>query len=170
MKPLNEQINPKFVRQAKRLSKVTQILKNMLPVECHNHVQVGSINRQILTLICDSPVWTTRLRQLSPQILQYINENKADLSEYLESPSSFHSNNSYSQPDGKPLIHHIQINTRFSKREDISDKRIPKIRQARPVLSQQSARLLAQSADDIKHERLKASLKKLARHAAVDND
>ena len=78
MKPLNEQIDPEFMIQAKKLAQYTQLLQKILPIECRNHVQVANIRNQNLMLITDSPVWTTRLRQLCPQILQFIRENSVN--------------------------------------------------------------------------------------------
>ena len=81
MKRLNEQISSKFANQAKKLDQYTRILQKVLPIECREHVQVANIRQQNLILITDSPVWTTRLRQLSPTILQFIRENGNGLAE-----------------------------------------------------------------------------------------
>ena len=59
MKPINEQINPNILIQAKKLTQFMQLLQNILPIECRNHVQVANIRNQNLMLITDSPVWTT---------------------------------------------------------------------------------------------------------------
>ena len=145
MKSFNEQINPDFLIQAKKLYKITQLLHNILPIECRNHVQVANIRNQNLMLITDSPVWTTRLRQLSPQILQYLKENI---------PSN----------EKAQIIHHVQISTRyFSANNDTLEtakKNIHKLE-----ISEKTANLLSQSANSINHQQLKTALLKIARHA-----
>lgn len=169
MKSLTEQIHPNIVRQAKKLSKITQFLHIFLPVECHQHVRVGGINRQVLTLISDSPVWTTRLRQLSPQMLKHLNENKNALADCIDA-APFQTNTNHSPSDAQLLIQHIQVNTRFSNHRESAEERVKRVRSKRPAFSQGSAMILSRAADDIKHERLKASLKKLAGHASFDDN
>jgi hypothetical protein len=146
MKPINEQFKPEFLVQAKKLAYFTQLLHSILPVECRGHVTVANVRNQNLMLITDSPVWTTRLRQLSPQILQFIRKNTAN-----------NSNN-------KEQIHHVQITTRYqasspdqqqAKKKDKSDLQI----------SDKTSSMLLQSADSIQHQQLKASLLRLARHS-----
>ena len=158
MKPLNEQINPKFLIQAKKLAEYTQLLQQILPIECRNHVEVANIRNQNLMLITDSPVWTTRLRQLSPQILQHIRENSA--------------NTDTSSPKAQ-IIHHIQISTRYNaakagqydsrQQQAASEKK----RQA-PQISERTAELLSQSASSINHPQLKMALLKIASHGNPD--
>ena len=144
MKPINAQINPKFVIQANKLAKYTRLLRHILPIECHQHVQVANIRNQNLMLITDSPVWTTRLRQLSPKILQFIRDNSITNNE-------------------TPMIHHVQISTRYQ----ISAADAPQAPQIknrpRPKLSEKSAELLSQSASSIEHQELKTALLKLSR-------
>jgi len=147
MKPINEQINPKFVIHAKKLAYFTRLLHKILPVECRNHVEVANIRNQNLMLITDSPVWTTRLRQLSPQILQFIRKNTP--------------NGNYNK---EQIIHHVQISTRYKssssdKRQAIEQKRKHKLQ-----ISEKTATMLSQSADSIQHQQLKAALLRIAKH------
>ena len=116
MKPINEQINPNILIQAKKLTQFMQLLQNILPIECRNHVQVANIRNQNLMLITDSPVWTTRLRQLSPQILQYIQENT--------------SSNKKTE-----IIHHIQISTRYHSTTSSAQTGIPEKNLNKPMSS-----------------------------------
>ena len=81
MKPINEQINADFVKQAQKLSQYKHLLSGILPIECRNHVEVANFRNQNLMLITDSPVWTTRLRQLSPQLLDFIRKNTQEADE-----------------------------------------------------------------------------------------
>jgi hypothetical protein len=146
MKPINEQINPKFVIQAKKLAQITRLLRPVLPVECHNHVQVANIRDQNLMLITDSPVWTTRLRQLSPQILQFLHDNPLDTGETEQQ-----------------IIHHVQISTRYSPTSD-KQQTLNKNKRQKLCISEKTATVLSQSANSIQHPQLKSALLKIARH------
>ncbi|MCK5395580.1 MAG: DUF721 domain-containing protein [Gammaproteobacteria bacterium] len=152
MKPINEQINPKFVQQAKKLAQYTRILHQILPIECRNHVQVANIRQQNLMLITDSPVWTTRLRQLSPQILQFLREN----------------NTNAITSDNTQIIHHIQISTRYQSNGTREQQAHAKKKQDRPAISEKTANLLSQSASSIGDQRLKDALLRVASHGHTD--
>jgi hypothetical protein len=160
MKPLSEQIAPKFISQAKKLAQYTQLLQQILPIECRNHVEVANIRNQNLMLITDSPVWTTRLRQLNPQILQFIRENSV---------------NTDSSSNKAQIIHHIQISTRYNPanasqaqtpQQQVSSER----KQQRPHISEKTAELLSQSANSIDHQALKSALLRVARHVSPDDN
>jgi hypothetical protein len=153
MKSINEQINPKFVIQAKKLAKYTQLLHKILPVECHNHVEVANIRDQNLMLITDSPVWTTRLRQLSPQILQFIRTH---------TPDNEASDNNANRAQ---IIHHIQISTRYHGSNGKELQTLNKKNRHKMQISEKTATMLAQSADSISHPQLKSALLKIASHA-----
>jgi len=149
MKLINEQISPEIVIQAKKLARFTQLLHNILPVECRNHVEVANIRNQNLMLITDSPVWTTRLRQLSPQILQYIQENSTDT-------DTGGCNNQ--------VIHHVQIRTRYSAAGNDEQHASKIAKKPVPRISEKTAKLLSQSANSIDSEKLKTALLKISKH------
>ncbi|RKZ68404.1 MAG: hypothetical protein DRQ44_04460 [Gammaproteobacteria bacterium] len=151
MKSINDQINPEFVIQAKKLAQFSRLLHRILPPECHGHVEVANIRDQNLMLITDSPVWTTKLRQLSPQILQFLQSNTAG------------------DASKSPVIHHVQISTRYhapdsSRQQALNKKDLHKLQ-----ISEKTATMLAQSADSIEHEPLRSALLKLASHANKQN-
>ena len=148
MKSINEQINPKFVIQARKLAQFTRLLHKILPVECHDHVEVANIRDQNLMLITDSPVWTTRLRQLSPQILQFIRTN---------TPGN--------DADRAQIIHHIQISTRYHASNSEKQQALNKKNQHKLQISEKTATMLSQSADSIDDPQLKSALLKIASHA-----
>ena len=122
------------------------LLHNILPIECRNHVQVANIRNQNLMLITDSPVWTTRLRQLSPQILQYIQENSTDSGQ-------------------TQIIHHVQISTRYHSADNGTHSTAARKNLHKPEISEKTASLLAQSANCISHLQLKKALLKIAAHS-----
>ncbi|NOR43752.1 MAG: DUF721 domain-containing protein [Gammaproteobacteria bacterium] len=148
MKPINEQISSKFIAQARKLDQYTRILHQILPIECRNHVQIANIRQQNLMLITDSPVWTTRLRQLSPQILQFLRENTAE--------------------DGQ-IIHHVQISTRYQNNNVREQKALAEKNRLKPSISETTANLLSQSANSIDDQQLKEALLRVASHSTADN-
>lgn len=175
MKTINEQINPAFISQAKKLTQIKRLLDQILPVDCHIHYQVANIRQQILMLITDSPVWTTRLRQLSPKILQYINENSQKFETCLnihkqstKGASSLQNDSNHDLKtnivrNSKPIIHHIQITTRYHSQNN-GNNNLKRQNTSKPEISNKTAELLSQSANSIEHPHLKNALKKLAQH------
>ncbi len=159
MKPLNEQINPKIVTKVRKLTQYTHLLHKILPIECRQHVEVANIRNQILMLIADSPVWTTKLRQLSPQILQFLRDN----------PLQSELGPEHTAPIQEPLIHHIQISTRYNaaqvNQSTCSQRLSDRKKKKKLQISEKTAEVLAQSADSISHPQLKASLLKIASHS-----
>ena len=147
MKPINEQINPNFVAQAQKLAEYTRILHKILPIECRNHVKVANIRQQNLILITDSPVWTTRIRQLSPQILEFLRQNETSLS-----PAG-----------GAKIIHHVQVTTRYQSTAD-NNQQLPAKSASKRAISEKTATLLSQSANSMKDQRLKDALLRVAKH------
>lgn len=154
MKPINEQINPNFIIQAKKLAKYTRLLREILPADCFEHVQVANIRDQNLILITDSPVWTTRLRQLSPQILQHVHK------------SAQKHNASGNQT---AIIHHVQIRTRYQTSNEEKQQSLSKRHHPLPPISDNTAELLSQSASSINDPQLKTALLKLAGNLARRN-
>lgn len=146
MKTINQQINPNFVKQVKKLTQYTQLLSQILPIECRNHVEVANIRNQNLMLITDSPVWTTRLRQLSPQLLDFIQKNNKN-------------------PDASQIVHHIQISTRYHTSTTHQGPSPTNKKRPSPLISQKTAGLLTQSASSIDHLPLKNALLKIASHS-----
>jgi hypothetical protein len=145
MKPINEQINASILIQAKKLSYYTALLHSFLPIECRNHVAIANIRDQNLVIITDSPVWTTRLRQLSPKILEFLRESR-------------------SKTDKTPIIHHIQISTRYHASNQKTENASSRIQRHQPKISQKTSELLTQSASSISDQRLKSALLKIASH------
>ncbi len=151
MKTINQQINPSFVKQVKKLTQYTQLLSQILPIECRNHVEVANIRNQNLMLITDSPVWTTKLRQLSPQLLDFIQKNNKST-------------------DTSQIIHHIQISTRYHTSTANQVPSSTNKKRPLPQISHKTAGLLTQSASSINHLPLKNALLKIASHSKNRQD
>jgi len=156
MKLINEQINAEFIIQAKKLDKYTRLLHQILPIECQNHVEVANIRNQNLMLITDSPVWTTKLRQLCPQILQFIQENSTDTD-----------TSQVNRQANSQIIHHVQIRTRYSPVGSEHEHASKTAKKPVPRISQNTAKLLSQSANSFDDEPLKMALLKIAKHVSA---
>jgi hypothetical protein len=137
MKSFKSQLNPVLISKSHQLEQLTSILNGELPPETSGHYHVAGIDNSTLVIITDSPVWTTRLRQLAPTIIEVLS-NKA----------------------GKRL-QHIRIVSRHG-----SIKAPPKIDHTiNRVLSEKSGQQVAQAAEHIKDEELKKALLKFSKRS-----
>lgn len=135
MKPLNNALDPVILAQTRKLEHLTMLLRNELPPECDGHYHVAAIHDGTLVIVTDSPVWTTRLRQLGPLILQTL-KNKVPYS-----------------------LQHVRIISRHGPVVSIYEPPVVK-----HELSQQSSQHIAQTAAYIKDKPLKEALLKISRH------
>ena len=135
MKQLNNALNPSILAQSRKLERLTMLLRNELPPECDGHYHAAAIHDNTLVIVTDSPVWTTRLRQLGPKILQLL-KNKI--------PQS---------------LQHVRIISRQGPA--VSNHKPPVVKRE---LSQQSSQHIAQTASYIKDESLKKALLQISRH------
>jgi hypothetical protein len=116
------------------------VLCGELPPETDGHYHVANIQGRTLVIMTDSPVWTTRLRQLGPRILTIL------------------------QNSGRKNLLHIRV---FSRPAQSPVARPPESVKTKPKhISLQSSRLLNQAASTIGDEGLREALLKLARHAS----
>lgn len=116
------------------------MLRGELPPETDGHYHVANIQGRTLVIMTDSPVWTTRLRQLGPRILTIL------------------------QNSGRKNLLHIRV---FSRPAQSPVARPPESVKTKPKhISLQSSRLLNQAASTIGDEGLREALLKLARHAS----
>ena len=137
MKPFNSQLNPALVSKSHQLDRLTSILNGELPPETSGHYHVAGVDNSTLIIITDSPVWTTRLRQLGPTIIE-------TLSDKMETK-----------------LQHIRIVSRHG-----SIKAPPQIKHTvNRVLSEQSGQQVAQAAEHIKDEALKKALIKFSKRS-----
>jgi len=135
MKELNNALNPEILAQAKKLERLTMLLRNGLPPECDGHYQAAAIHDSTFVIVTDSPVWTTRLRQLGPQILLLL-ENKTT-----------------------KKIQHVRVITRHGP--TVSNHKPPVVKRE---LSQQASQHIAQTAEYINDKSLKDALIKISKH------
>ncbi len=153
MKPVFEQINPEIRRKASALSAVTHFVQTLLPSQAHAHFHVSKLDTHCLTITVDNAVWATRIRQLGPQILQALGDERQrhpcgiDLASLIS-----------------PQLRHIKVVTRPGAPPSAP---APSRRRARssatpPRLGASVCQRIAETAEAIRDESLKASLRKLA--------
>jgi len=75
MKSISNLIDSKIQLKAKKLEKLTRLIKASLPVNCQDHVQVSDIRDFQLILMTDSPAWSSRLRLYSQNMIQMLEEH-----------------------------------------------------------------------------------------------
>jgi len=131
-------LDDSLIRRTRELERLTSLIRSELPPECDGHYHVANIRDRTLVIITDSPVWTTRLRQLGPRILSIL------------------------QNSGSKNLLHIQVSSRPVQPRVT---RTAETTKARPRhISPQSSQLLYQAASFIEDEGLRDALLKLARH------
>ena len=148
MRPINIHLDSKLTAQTRKLEQMTLILKNKLPPECDGHYHVASIRNDTVIIITDSPVWTTRLRQLGPLILQALIDSLADLQPNSTQPNSI-----------QQRLHHVRVVSRYGP---VPDHHQPTA--VKRTISQQSCQQITQTASYISDEKLKNALLKISRH------
>lgn len=131
MKKLNNALNPGLLGQTRKLEHLTMLLSNSLPPECYGHYHVAATHGSTLVIVTDSPVWTTRLRQLGPLIIQTM------------------------QGSVPQKLQHVRIISRHGP--VVSNYQPPVVKHE---LSQQSSNHIAQTAEYIKDKPLKEALLK----------
>lgn len=136
MQSFHTSLDQRLLSQAKRLNRLTLLLRQNLPPECDGHYHVANVRNHTLIILTDSPVWTTRLRQLSPIILDILAQNFTG------------------------QFQHVQV----SSRVHYQPARPPKKTLVRRNLSKQASEQIMQSSTTIEDEGLKNALARLARH------
>ena len=145
MKPINIHIDSKLTAQTRKLEQMTMLLKNNLPPECDGHYHVANIRDDTVVVITDSPVWTTRLRQLGPLILQILSRS---VQAHSMGPKST-----------QQQLHHVHIVSRYGP---IPDHHQPPA--VKRTISQQSRQQIEQTASYISDKKLKNALLKISKH------
>lgn len=135
MKHIDHQLNHALVSKARHLEQLTALLDAQLPHETSGHYHVAAIDKSTLTIVTDSPVWASRLRQLGPDIIRMISEQS-----------------------GKQ-VQHVKIISRHGSIRAPLEPRPAVDREMSETASQQ----LAQSASHIEDEALSEALLKLSR-------
>ena len=136
MKSISRLINPQLLGKASQLDKLTKVVRSSLPAECRDHVAVADIRDKQLILVTDSPVWSSRLRLYHNDILEMLKT---------------HAN-----------IHLSQVRIKQSHPRQTARAPVVKNR----YLTDNSAKLLKQTADIIDDPDLHQALNNLAEKTA----
>ena len=75
MDSFTSRLDASLKKRAHELARLTAVLRSELPPEIDGHFNVANIHDRTLVIMTDSPVWTTRLRQLGPRILTILQNN-----------------------------------------------------------------------------------------------
>lgn len=137
MKTLSSSLDSKILARSENLQALTYLLTQNLPLECSGHFQVANIRHGTLVLVTESPVWTTRLRQLSAEILRLLRH--------------------HSHP-----MQHVEIKTRLQAMPVLEPRDINHSAVQRH-LSQSASQLLETVSSSVEDEALKNALLKLSR-------
>ena len=68
LSPRGKQLNPLII-EAKRLTQIKILLNQSLDYQIAEHIEVCKVEKNLLILLTDSPVWATRLRYMQQQII-----------------------------------------------------------------------------------------------------
>jgi hypothetical protein len=138
----DSQLNPSIRQHACQLEQLTHLLANTLPVECHGHFHVANVRDRQVSIMADSSVWATRLRQLSPEIVEILQQHGNSRLLHVRV---------FSRP-GNPPAQVGRTHVRTANERRISPK---------------SRNLIKQAAAGIEDDGLRAALLKLAAHGTA---
>ncbi len=143
MDSFNSRLDASLKKRTRELGQLTALLRGELPPEADGHYHVANIRGNTLVIMTDSPVWTTRVRQLGPRILTAL------------------------QKSGRTGILHIRVFSRPGQ----SVKVQPPAPETKPKhISTRSGQLINQTAAFIEDDGLRDALLKLAGRATVDRE
>ena len=140
MDTFNSKLDGSLKKRAQELERLTSLLRSELPPEIDGHYHVANIRDRTLVIMTDSPVWTTRLRQLGPTILTIL------------------------QNSGRNDFLHIRVFCRPS--QTVDNKPRQPVNQQQKLISQQSSELIHQAASYIEDDGLRDALLRLANHTS----
>ncbi|MCW9012701.1 MAG: DUF721 domain-containing protein [Gammaproteobacteria bacterium] len=134
MKSISQLISKNIQNKAGQLKALNQIIKATVPENCRDHISVAGIRENRLILITDSPVWASRLRLYTQNMLAMLEEHAGI------------------------KVHNIQIRQMQPRVEP--DEPVKKSRH----LDKETANMIKQSADSISDTGLQQALYHLAQN------
>jgi hypothetical protein len=137
----DSRLNSSIRQHACRLEQLTHVLASALPVECNGHFHVANVRDRLVVIMTDSPVWATRLRQLSPEVVAILQQHGNDRLLHVRV---------FSRPGNQP-----------ARVSSTPERSVPERH-----ISPKSQQLITQAADGIENEGLRTALLKLAAHGA----
>lgn len=142
MDTFNSRLDNSLRKRARELGMLTSLLRGELPPELDGHYHVANIRDRTVVIMTDSPVWTTRLRQLGPRILTVL------------------------QDSGRKHLLHVRVLCRPTQTTDHA--RPAPVKKPPKTISQQSGRLIHQAASCIEDDGLRQALLRLVKHTSDD--
>lgn len=154
MKQAFDQLPSSIIKRGQTLSALTHCIRELLPIAAHPHFHVTRLDHQHIYLVADNPVWATRIRQLSSQILARLLDQRHD-SQYANILTRVIS----------PELRHLHISTRPGGVQSPSSTHTGQCRKVlHPLpISQRACQHLAQAAESISDESLREAMLKLSR-------
>lgn len=141
MKQISSLINPEFTKQSREIIRIDRLLKSVLPVAAHPHIQASNIADTELVVVTDSTAWSTRLRLHTQDILYMLAQHTdCGITNIRIRLLKNHNKNKLPQADKKPI-----------------------------PLSDNSAALILQTAENITDPELKHALLQLAKRKSSGN-
>ncbi len=140
MDAFDNRLDGALKQRARELRRLTELLRCELPPECDGHYHVANIRNGTLVIMTDSPVWTTRIRQLGPRILAALRKQTRHNLVHIRA---------FSRPGQSPTV-----------------KPPTPARTRHEPISARSSQLITQTASYIDNDELRDALLKLARHAS----
>jgi hypothetical protein len=132
------------------LQQLTKILQSILPEPLAKHCQVANIHSDLIVLTASSPAWSSRLRFHTPVILKTLQQV------YNISVHNTRILVSHVEPDSPGETFSTAKNTRDTQAQTSAPQ---------TLLSQMSAKLVRETAQNIKSADLRDSLMRLSAHS-----
>jgi hypothetical protein len=127
-----------LMQKLKQHKQLQQILTEYLDAKLITHCQVANLDNGCLIILTDSALWATQFRFQIPDLLAKLRQH----------PQLYH-------------LKHIYCKIRPAQHI----RRIPEIDQApMPRLSLETAQMILETADTIKHDKLKTIMQKIAQN------
>jgi len=135
MHSIDQFLSHQITEKKQLIDQLNAAVLPLLPASCQSHVTASNFSSNELTLIADSPVWAARLRTQQRQIINAIKQQ-------LKLPIN-------------------SITIRFQQPEAAKAKVV----KPAPELSQQSSKLIENTAESIADKELREALLRLAQNA-----
>lgn len=135
MDNVTHKISQNIRKKAQDILRLERAIRTSLPLDCHEHFNVSGIRDGQLVILSDSPVWQTRLRMYSHNMLEALEQHTGI------------------------KLHRVKI--RLSSPKRVIEEPPP----PRRILSQNSANILQQTARSVSDDALQAALLRLSEKA-----
>lgn len=140
MDNITNKLGQHILKKALQLQRLDQAVKSALPIDCREHIEIAGIRESQLIILTDSPVWQTRLRLYSQTMLEALHQQTG--------------------------IKLTRVKLRLTPTTRIVPEKPPEQR----ILSNQSAKLIEQTANCVSDIKLQTALHRLSLKAKKSPD